>query len=81
MKPPRVILGAPGCGKTRRLLDHFKREVEEGVPSDRIAFVAFTRAAAQEAQSRLRRDLALGEIKAPWVRTIHSASFQLLAAR
>ena len=53
MKVTSVILGAPGCGKTRRCLDLLGRELEAGVPSERIAFVAFTKAAAQEAQDRV----------------------------
>ena len=37
---PHVILGPPGCGKTRRLLELIVQELEHGAEPDRIAVVA-----------------------------------------
>jgi superfamily I DNA/RNA helicase len=48
------------------------------VRSDRIAVVAFTRAARNEVLGRLSRVSGLTIDDCPWVRTIHSAAFKLL---
>jgi DNA helicase-2/ATP-dependent DNA helicase PcrA len=72
-----LVLGPPGTGKTTRLLDLLHAELERGTPADRIAFVSFTRAAREEACSRVRRDLRLGDDELPWFRTIHSAAYRL----
>ena len=78
MKVTRVILGSPGCGKTSRCLDLIGEELGAGTLPTRIAFVAFTKAAAREAKTRLWGQHGLGEIQTRWVRTIHSAALGLL---
>ena len=37
-----IILGPPGTGKTENLLRIVDRELKNGTPPDRIAFVSFT---------------------------------------
>ncbi len=76
-----VILGPPGTGKTRRLLEHAVRELESGARAERIAIVTFTRAARGEILDRLGRVFALVPDALPWVRTVHAACFRLLGLR
>lgn len=74
-----LVLGGPGCGKTTRLLEIMERELEGGIPASRIAFVAFTRAAAQEARQRAAAKFGLDpEQDLPWFRTIHSLVYAQL---
>lgn len=73
----RLVLGGPGCGKTTRLLDIVAEEMDAGIYHDRIAFVAFTKAAATEAKDRAARQFKLtGKFDLPWFRTIHSLAFR-----
>jgi DNA helicase-2/ATP-dependent DNA helicase PcrA len=74
-----LVLGGPGCGKTTRLLSIVAEEMGRGVPPDRIAFVAFTRAAAHEARRRAAEQFSLDpERDLPWFRTIHSLVYAQL---
>lgn len=74
-----LILGGPGCGKTTRLIDIVRAELYKGIPSDRIAFVAFTKAAAEEAKLRASETFQLdAEKELPWFRTIHSLTYARL---
>ncbi len=81
LAPERVIVGPPGCGKTHALLTALEVELRSDTSPERVAFVAFTRAARQEAQERVWRTLGVAEKKLPWLRTIHSAAFTLLSLR
>jgi superfamily I DNA/RNA helicase len=67
------VFGAPGCGKTFKLLELFEKELKETAP-DRIAFVTFTRAARAEVLSRT----SLVEDELPYIRTLHSLCYRLL---
>lgn len=78
--PPSVhiILGPPGTGKTTRLLNIMERELERGVEPHRIAFVSFTRRAAQEAASRAKEKFGFEDKDLPHFRTLHSLAFREL---
>lgn len=70
------LYGPPGTGKTRWLLDRLEEELARGVSPDRVAFIAFTRKAAHEAQARVVERFGLGEGAMPWCRTLHSACYK-----
>lgn len=76
-----VVFGPPGTGKTRTLLDYLGSNLDSGVPSTRIAFVTFTRAARKEARSRAQTEYGIEDRDLPWFRTLHSACWGLLGLR
>jgi len=65
------IYGAPGTGKTTRMLQLLQEEVDAGTPVERIAFVTHTVAARREAIDRIQID----EKKLPFFRTIHGICY------
>jgi len=75
---PVTIFGPPGTGKTTTLINIVKDEIERGTPPDRIAFVSFSRKAAEEAKNRASEKLGLEGDQMPWFRTLHSLAFQCL---
>lgn len=74
----KLILGGPGCGKTTRLLQIVEQEMNNGVPPSAIAFVTFTKAAAEEAKQRAAAQFSLSGDDLPWFRTIHSLAYARL---
>ena len=75
----KLILGGPGCGKTTRLLRVVEEELGNGVRPEEIAFVTFTKAAANEARDRAALKFGLDPEKdMPWFRTIHSLTYRAL---
>ena len=48
----KKVLGPPGTGKTRRLLNEVDGYLKRGVPLNKIGYFAFTRKAANEARER-----------------------------
>lgn len=73
-----VILGPPGCGKTHRLIEEVKREIEAGTPPERIGFASFTKKAVEEALTRICTEFGLSKKRFPFVRTLHSMCFLAL---
>lgn len=70
MTRPMLLMGAPGTGKTQRLI----QEVIQRTPYS-FAFLSFTRRAANEAKQRLAQYCTPNQLK--YVRTIHSLCFEL----
>jgi len=71
----QAIYGPPGTGKTTELLRRVKETRDSGVQAERIAFLSFTRAAANEALTRL------GLRRSNNVSTIHAMAFRTLGLK
>ena len=72
------IYGPPGTGKTTTLLNLVDRSIEDGVQPSRIAFVAFSRKAAQEAKERAMKRFGFDDDSdLHFFRTLHSFAYQL----
>ena len=74
----RLLLGPPGTGKTTNLLSRVELALAEGTPPDRIAFLAFTKKAANEAIARACEKFKMAKKDFAYFRTIHSLAFQQL---
>jgi DNA helicase-2/ATP-dependent DNA helicase PcrA len=75
----KKVLGPPGTGKTRRLLNEVDNYLSKGVPLNKIGYFAFTRKAANEARERflnLNKDLVKTDVK--FFQTLHSLAFHSL---
>ena len=76
------VVGPPGTGKTRRLLNEVHKYVQKGTPLDKIGYFAFTRKAAGEARDRFlakNEDLTKKDIK--YFQTLHSLAFNTLGLK
>ena len=73
-----TVFGPPGTGKTTTFTRRIRALLEDGAPPERICAATFTRMAAQEFRSRLRRDLNLDDDDMAWMRTLHSLAWRLL---
>ena len=76
------VVGPPGTGKTRRLLNEVHKYVKQGTPLDQIGYFAFTRKAAGEARDRFlanNEHLTKKDIK--YFQTLHSLAFNNLGLR
>lgn len=73
---PEIVLGPPGTGKTTTLIGYVEQELAAGTPPDRIAYITFTRKAAEEAQTRMMAKFKLSKRDLPYFRTIHSLAMQ-----
>lgn len=71
----RVILGPPGSGKTTFILNDIDKNLESGLPPDRIALVSFTKKAVTEVIDRAVDKFGLKKGHFPMWKTIHSLAF------
>jgi superfamily I DNA/RNA helicase len=74
MTKPMLLLGAPGTGKTHRLIQEILQRRTHS-----FVFLTFTRRAANEAKQRLTGYFSTQQLK--YVRTIHSLCFELAGLR
>ena len=76
------VVGPPGTGKTRRLLNEVHKYVQQGVPLDQIGYFAFTRKAAGEARDRfLAKNTHLTKKDIKYFQTLHSLAFNNLGLK
>ena len=73
-----TIFGPPGTGKTTRLIEIVQQELDSGTRPESIAFVSFSRKAAEEARERAASKLNMDVTQMVWFRTLHSFAFQVL---
>lgn len=79
MSHTNLLLGPPGTGKTTTLINKVREAINQGVLSERICYVAFTRKAANEAISRtLEAFNGFTVDDLPYFRTLHSLAFKQL---
>ena len=76
MSRVNVILGPPGTGKTTTLLNVVDEAIASGIAPERIAYLAFTRKAAHEAQDRAIARFNIDSDRLPYFRTLHSLAFK-----
>jgi superfamily I DNA/RNA helicase len=69
------ILGAPGCGKTHRLMQVLT-EVLKSCPPERVAFVSFTKKGTYEGVERAKMQFGFKDAQLPYFRTLHSIAFR-----
>lgn len=74
----KLVLGPPGTGKTTTLLEIVDSRLSAGVPPERIAFLSFTRKAAEEARDRACVKFNFDKDQLPFFRTIHSLAYRIL---
>jgi DNA helicase-2/ATP-dependent DNA helicase PcrA len=72
------IFGPPGTGKTTRLIRIVESALGSGIPPERIAYVSFTKRAAQEAQERAGKRFGFSKEQMVHFSTIHSMAFRQL---
>jgi superfamily I DNA/RNA helicase len=76
-----TIFGPPGTGKTTRLISIVKEAIAGGIDPSRVAFMSFSKKAAEEAKTRALAELSLGPKDLMWFRTLHSLAFSWLGMR
>ena len=75
---PALLVAGAGSGKTRTLTAKIAHLINNGYLSENILAITFTNKAADEMKNRLVDLTGLSPHRFPWVRTYHSACFQIL---
>lgn len=72
-----VVLGPPGTGKTTAMVTTSKGWFDKGVGTSEVAYLAFTKAAAREAASRILDEEFKQDFgdRLPYFRTLHSLAY------
>ena len=78
MRTVNILFGAPGTGKTTKLLQVVDAALKGGMNPNRIAYLSFTRKAAYEAIDRAKQQFSYTTDDLPYFRTLHSTAFKLL---
>ena len=71
-----VIFGAPGCGKTTKLLNILQDELHRTEIS-KIAFCSFTRAGTREGKQRSKKQFKFKDDDMKYFRTLHSLAYNI----
>lgn len=71
-----ILHASAGTGKTHALIEKVEEAVKQGVAPQRVAFVSFTKAAAEVARDRAAAALNISRTQLPNFRTIHSTAFR-----
>ena len=75
---PALVVAGAGSGKTRTLTAKIAYLINNGYLPENILAITFTNKAADEMKNRLVDLTGLSLNRFPWVRTYHSACFQIL---
>ena len=76
------VIGPPGTGKTKKLLNTVQKYIDNGVSLKNIGYFAFTRKAANEARDRfLAENIGLSKKDLPYFQTLHSCAFKQLGLK
>lgn len=77
------IYGPPGTGKTRKLIEHIREAIFEGIEPDKIGFFSFTNKATEEAKSRMVTEFPHFDIESdfPYFQTVHSLANKALQTK
>ena len=71
-----LILAGAGSGKTKTLTHRIAHMIEDGIPSEHILAITFTKKAAGEMKSRISS--LLGDVRQPKACTFHSLGFDIV---
>lgn len=75
MQKVTKIFGPPGTGKTTQLLSIVEEAISRGIPPEQIAYVSFSKKAAEEAVLRAQKKFRIEKEKFKYFRTLHSLGY------